>query len=56
LQQLWNEISTKLYQQAQGPGPEAGPQAEGQSEPEAGPEGKKKGGDGEIDADYEVVK
>ena len=58
LQQLWNEISTKLYQQTQtqaqaqgGDGPaEAPPQGEGQGE------GKKRGGDGEIDADYEVVK
>jgi molecular chaperone DnaK len=61
LQQLWNEISTKLYQAASAPGggPEAGsagPEPP-QSESQAGAgEGKKKGGDGEIDADYEVVK
>ncbi|HZI88827.1 MAG TPA: Hsp70 family protein, partial [Candidatus Polarisedimenticolia bacterium] len=59
LQQLWNEVSTKLYQeaQAQGAGPQGGePQTPGE-EPQAAPgEGKKKGGDGEIDADYEVVK
>src|SRR6185295_17905917 len=59
LQQLWNEISTKLYQQASTPGaePQAGEPGPQQQEAEAGEgEGKKKGGDGEIDADYEVVK
>ena len=58
-----NEISTKLYQQAQAPGvggPEqggAGPEPSHEGEHQGTPgDGKKKGGDGEIDADYEVVK
>jgi len=57
LTQLWNEISTKLYQEAsaQGdPGAQAGPGPEAGQPPEG--EGKKRGGDGEIEADYEVVK
>jgi molecular chaperone DnaK len=59
LQQLWNEISTKLYQQASTPGAEAqgGEPGAPEQDADAGTgEGKKKGGDGEIDADYEVVK
>ena len=51
LQQAWHEAATKLYQQA-GPAPGAGPQAG----PEAASEPKKKtGGDGAVDADFEVV-
>jgi molecular chaperone DnaK len=62
LTQLWSEISSKLYQEAsaQGGGPGPGDPAAGGAqpdEPQAAPgDGKKRGGDGEIDADYEVVK
>jgi molecular chaperone DnaK len=59
LTQLWNEVSSKLYQEAAASGAGAGAQGPGepQGEPQAAPgDGKKKGGDGEIDADYEVVK
>jgi len=55
LTQLWNEVSTKLYQQASTPGAEAQGEPEPQGQPQ-GQGGKKEGGDGEIDADYEVVK
>jgi len=55
LTQLWNEVSTKLYQQASTPGAEAQGEPEPQGQPQ-GQAGKKEGGDGEIDADYEVVK
>jgi len=55
LTQAWNEVSSKLYQEA-GKGGPSGPSAEGPG-PEAPPhEGKKEGGDGAVDADYEVVK
>jgi len=55
LTQAWNEVSSKLYQEA-GKGGPGGPAAEGPG-PEAAPgEGKKEGGDGAVDADYEVVK
>jgi molecular chaperone DnaK len=60
LSQIWNEVSSKLYQQAQaGGGP--GPGAPGDGAPQGGPqpgegEGKKRGPDDEIEADYEVVK
>jgi len=55
LTQAWNEVSSKLYQEA-GKGGPGGPSAEGPG-PEAAPgEGKKEGGDGAVDADYEVVK
>jgi molecular chaperone DnaK len=57
LSEIWNEVSTKLYAEAakQGGGP-GGPEGEGGAPPSDQGEGKKKGGDGEIDADYEVVK
>ena len=53
LSQTWNDVSSKLYAEAgkgqggaqEGPGPAAGSS-----------EGKKEGGDGAVDADYEVVK
>jgi len=59
LSQIWNEVSSKLYQQAQAGGP--GPGAPGDGAPQGGPqpgegEGKKRGPDDEIEADYEVVK
>jgi len=59
LTQLWNEVSSKLYQEASASGAGAGGPGPGepQGEPQAAPgDGKKEGGDGEIDADYEVVK
>jgi len=54
LTRTWGEVSSKLYADASksagDSGPEAGP-------PPPGAEGRKKeGGDGEIEADYEVVK
>jgi len=58
LTQLWNEVSSKLYQEASaGAGASEPGQGEAQGNPQAAPgDGKKEGGDGEIDADYEVVK
>jgi molecular chaperone DnaK len=59
LTQLWNEVSSKLYQEASAAGAGAAEPGPGppQGEPQAAPgDGKKKGGDGEIEADYEVVK
>jgi molecular chaperone DnaK len=55
LTQAWNEVSSKLYQEA-GKGGPGGPENQGPG-PEA-PQGedKKEGGDGAVDADYEVVK
>ena len=58
LQQAWHEAAAAMYQQAgAGAGPGAGASAEGAPAPETGPaEGKgKKGGDGPIEADFEVV-
>jgi molecular chaperone DnaK len=57
LSQIWNEVSSKLYAEASNQGGGSGGPEEGGAPPsqEQG-EGKKKGGDGEIDADYEVVK
>ena len=56
LTQTWNEVSSKLYQQAgaQPGGPEGGPVPE--QGPPGGQGGKRDGGDGAVDADYEVVK
>ena len=62
LSRVWNEISTRLYQEASqspggGPGETGG--APGGGEGETGESGEKKGkkdGDGPIEADYEVVK
>ncbi|TMQ57250.1 MAG: molecular chaperone DnaK [Candidatus Eisenbacteria bacterium] len=52
LSQLWNEVSGKLYAEASKSGGSPGGGAPSDEEP-----GKKKpGGDGEIEADYEVVK
>ncbi|MGE5176501.1 MAG: molecular chaperone DnaK [Hyphomicrobiales bacterium] len=55
----WNEVSSKLYADASKAGP-GGPGGAGGATAEdagAGTEGKKKdGGDGPVDADYEVVK
>ena len=51
LSQVWNEVSSKLYADAaKGPGPGAAPGGEGKTTD------KKDGGDGPIEADYEVVK
>ena len=63
LSQIWNEVSSKLYQQASagggqgGPGPGAPGDGASQAAPQGGEgEGKKRGPDDEIEADYEVVK
>jgi molecular chaperone DnaK len=61
LSQIWNEVSSKLYQEAQAGGGPGGPGAPGDGAPRGGPqpsegEGKKRGPDDEIEADYEVVK
>jgi len=63
LSQIWNEVSSKLYQQASagggqgGPGPGAPGDGASQGPPQGGEgEGKKRGPDDEIEADYEVVK
>ena len=58
LQQAWHTAAASLYQASsaggQGGAPQGGPPPGG--EPGAGPEGKKgKGGDGAVDADFEVV-
>jgi molecular chaperone DnaK len=57
LTQLWNDVSSKLYADAskaggQGAPHDGGPQTGG----EPGGSDKKEGGDGAVDADYEVVK
>ena len=55
LSKVWNEVSTKLYQEAaQAPGAGPGPGAEPGAAP--GEKKDKKDGDGPIEADYEVVK
>jgi molecular chaperone DnaK len=58
LQQVWHEAAAAMYQQAGTPGagggtppPGAGPEAGAGT----GPDGKKRGGDGAVDADFEVV-
>src|SRR5881296_2183097 len=51
LSQLWNEVSGKLYAEASKPG---GPPPEGGAPRDEGDGKKKQGGDGEIEADYEV--
>ncbi len=57
LSQVWNEVSSKLYAEASKQGaPGEGPDGPQETGPSEDPEGKKRGGDGEIDADYEVVK
>jgi molecular chaperone DnaK len=61
LNKVWNEVSSRLYAgAAQGGapgGPEGGPEGQGPvgGEPQ-GQGGKKEGGDGAVDADFEVVK
>ncbi len=59
LSQIWNEVSSKLYAEAGKSGhggPAGGPADAGGEEAPGGGPGKKEGGDGAIDADYEVVK
>ena len=59
LSKIWNEVSSKLYSQAGaggGPGGPAGGGAAGGAGPSDGGSGKKEGGDGAVDADFEVVK
>jgi len=59
LSKIWNEVSSKLYAEAGkgaghgGPAGEGGAGGPGQSD---GGSGKKEGGDGAVDADFEVVK
>ncbi|HKO21185.1 MAG TPA: molecular chaperone DnaK [Candidatus Eisenbacteria bacterium] len=54
LTSVWNEVSSKLYAEAsKGQGGEAPPQGEPQ---QGAPHDKGEGGDGAVDADYEVVK
>ena len=53
LQAAWHEAATKLYSQA-GPAPGAQP-GDGGAGPEASEPKKKQGGDGAVDADFEVV-
>jgi molecular chaperone DnaK len=55
LTQVWNEVSSKLYAEASKGGaeqPNPGEQPQG-GQPGGG---KREGGDGAVDADYEVVK
>jgi molecular chaperone DnaK len=56
---IWNEVSSKIYAEAAkagGAGGPGGPDASGpEPHAEGGPQGKK-GDDGAVDADYEVVK
>ncbi|HEX5032698.1 MAG TPA: molecular chaperone DnaK [Candidatus Eisenbacteria bacterium] len=52
LTSVWNEVSSKLYAEAsKGQGQEPP-----QGEPQGAPQDKREGGDGAVDADYEVVK
>ena len=52
LNKIWNDVASAMYQsqpgEAQTPGPEAAP-------PEGNGAGKKEKGDGEVDAEYEVI-
>jgi len=52
LQQAWHQAAAKLYQQAP---PPAGAPGAGETPGAAGEPRKKDGGDGAVDADYEVV-
>ena len=57
LTQLWNEVSSKLYADASKAGGQGAPDDGGPSAgADAGSSDKKEGGDGAVDADYEVVK
>jgi len=53
LTSVWNEVSSKLYAEASKGQAE---QPEGEPQQGAPSGGKKEGGDGAVDADYEVVK
>jgi molecular chaperone DnaK len=53
LTSVWNEVSSKLYAEAS---KDQGGQEPPQGEPQGGPQDKREGGDGAVDADYEVVK
>jgi molecular chaperone DnaK len=53
LTSVWNEVSSKLYAEAS---KSQGGQEPPQGEPQGGPQDKREGGDGAVDADYEVVK
>jgi molecular chaperone DnaK len=60
LEALWSEAAQAMYQATGGPGGAAGPGGEGGEAAGAGagpnpPGGKKEGGDGAVDADFEVV-
>ncbi len=59
LEQAWHQAAAALYQNTAppaggAPGPEAGPAAEGAAEGD-GEKKKKSGGDGAVDADFEVM-
>ena len=64
LAKVWNEVSSKLYAESGKGGGNAGPGGGGPDAPGPGApggaadgdSGKKTGGDGAVDADYEVVK
>ncbi|HEX3113143.1 MAG TPA: molecular chaperone DnaK [Candidatus Eisenbacteria bacterium] len=53
LTSVWNEVSSKLYAEAS---KDQGGQEPPQGEPQGAPQDKREGGDGAVDADYEVVK
>jgi molecular chaperone DnaK len=56
LTRVWNEVSSKLYAEASKGGPHGGPEQGAPGEPADQQAGKREGGDGAVDADYEVVK
>jgi molecular chaperone DnaK len=60
LSRTWNEVSSRMYAGASQGGPGGGPEGPGQGpvggEQGTPPGGKKEGGDGAVDADFEVVK
>ncbi len=54
LNKIWNDIASVMYQSQQGETPPA-PGAESGSDPEQNGSAKKEKGDGEVDAEYEVI-
>ncbi len=51
LNKIWNDIASVMYQSQEG----ETPPASGSGEPEQNGSGKKEKGDGEVDAEYEVI-